>query len=117
MSRFKNLILAGFIATSLTAITYADAQTTDNSAAAPTAPSKKTVRKQNHQLETSVRHALAKAKNLDTSNIIVVARSGAVTLDGSAADDEQIQLAATTASSVSGVASVTNNLHVKEEGH
>jgi hyperosmotically inducible periplasmic protein len=117
MSPIKHLVIAGLIATSFTAITYVDAQTADTSSDAPAAPSKKAVRKQNHQLESSVRHALSKAKNLDTSNITVLARSGAVTLDGSAADDEQIQLAETTAASVSGVSSVKNNLHVKEEGH
>lgn len=117
MSSLSHLILAGMIATSLTAITYADAQTTDTSSSTAAPQSKQAIRKQNHQLEMSVRHALTKAKNLDTSDITVLARSGAITLDGSAADDDQIQLAESTAASVSGVASVKNNLHVKEEGH
>lgn len=118
MPPLKQLILAGMIATSLTAITYANAQTTDASSTTATAPqSKKALRKQNHQLEMSVRHALTKAKNLDTSDITVLARNGAVTLDGGAVDEEQIQLAESTAASVGGVASVKNNLHVKEEGH
>ncbi|RFU49674.1 BON domain-containing protein [Paraburkholderia sp. DHOC27] len=118
MSPIKYFILAGLVATSLTTVTYANAQSNDASSNAPAAaPSKKAIRQQNHQLERSVRHALAKAKNLDTSNITVLARSGAITLDGSAVDDGQIQLAESTAASVSGVASVKNNLHVREEGH
>lgn len=118
MSPLKPLVLAGLIVTCLTTVASVNAQTTDSTSNSPAAaPSKQAVRKQNHQLESSVRHALAKARNLDTSNITVLARSGAITLDGSAVDDDQIQLAATTAASVSGVSSVKNNLHVREEGH
>jgi hyperosmotically inducible periplasmic protein len=69
-----------------------------------TAPqTKQNLRKQNHQLEKNVRHALSKTTNLDSAAIVVLARNGAITLDGSGFGSEQIQLAANTAASVSGV--------------
>ena len=118
MSSLKCLTIAGLIATSLTAITYADGQTASSSSNVPAAPqSRSAIRQQNQQLERNVRHALSKTKNLDATDITVLARSGAITLNGSALDDNQIQLAATTAASVNGVTSVKNDLHIRETGH
>jgi hyperosmotically inducible periplasmic protein len=78
---------------------------------------KKATRAQNRQLENQVRHTLTKTKDLDASGIIVVARSGKVTLDGTVPDEDQIQLAGDTAAGVTGVSNVTNNVRMREAGH
>jgi osmotically-inducible protein OsmY len=111
MPLFKHLTIVTLTAAALAVIAPAYAQT---DATAPL--TKKAVRKQNHQLESKVRHALTKTKQLDSSNITILARSGKVTLEGDAPDDQQIQLAGTAAAGVAGVTGVTNNLRVREVG-
>ena len=90
-----------------------DAGTVDSSSQQP----KKAIRAQNRQLAMNVRHALTKTKHLSASGINILARGGVVTLDGTVPTDDQIQLAADTASQVTGVTNVKNNLIVREEGH
>jgi hyperosmotically inducible periplasmic protein len=95
----------------------ASAQTDSGDAASSTQQPKKAIRAENRQLSMHVRHALDKTKDLTASGITVLARGGAVTLDGTVPTEDQIQLAADTASHVTGVKSVKNNLTVREEGH
>jgi osmotically-inducible protein OsmY len=114
MSKRKRWTLAMIVAAALASVTSTYAQTSGTTT--PPA-SKKEVRRQNHQLESKIRHALSATERLDSSGIVILARGGAVTLDGNAPDDEQIQLAADTTSRVGGVTGVTNNLHVREAGH
>ena len=118
MSSRKNLLTAAIVATFIGGIVPAYGQTDTSASGVTTTPSsKKTVRKQNHQLEGKVRHALTATKHLDSSGIVILARSGKVTLEGDAPDDQQIQLAAATAAKVAGVTGVTNNLHIREAGN
>ena len=112
----KLLPIMALTVTSALAITPSFAQT-DASAPPSTTVSKKTIRAQNRQLENQVRRSLTKTKDLDAGGIIVVARSGKVTLDGTVPDEDQIQLAGTAAAGVPGVSNVTNNVRMREAGH
>jgi hyperosmotically inducible periplasmic protein len=114
MSSSRSRLIATFIVAAAVGIGTAHAQT-DATAPAPT--TKKAARKQNHQLESKVRHALGSSKGIDSSGVMIVARGGRVTLDGTATDDAQIQLVGATAAKVPGVTGVTNNLRVREAGH
>ncbi|WP_250475066.1 BON domain-containing protein [Caballeronia sp. GAFFF1] len=112
LTRYIVLVLVA----SLLNMAGAHAQTSAGDASqAPT--NRSVARKQNHQLESKVRHALAATKHLDSSGIVVVARGGKVTLDGDAPDDGQIQMAEDATTKVSGVSDVKNNIHVREAGH
>jgi hyperosmotically inducible protein len=117
MSPIKKIAIICLAAAALSMAANASAQTDSGTADSASQPSKKAVRAQNRQLATSVRHALTKTKGLSAAGVTVLARGGAVTLDGTVPTNDQIQLAADTASQVSGVTSVKNNLIVREEGH
>ena len=112
----KYLPIVALTVTSALAITPSFAQTAA-SGPTPTAVSKQTIRAQNLQLENQVRRTLTKTKNLAAGGIIVVARSGKITLDGTVPDEDQIQLAGTAAAGVPGVSDVTNNVRMREAGH
>jgi hyperosmotically inducible periplasmic protein len=85
---------------------------------APTQPqTKKAIHKQNWRTENAVRKVLARTKGLVASNIVVVARNGVVTLDGTVPEASQIQLAQNAAQGVPNVKSVKNSLSVKEPGN
>lgn len=77
---------------------------------------RKTERKANRQLAKAVRRALVKVKGLDSSQIVVVAKSGAVLLGGSVPAASQIDLAVSAAKGVNGVSAVNNSLTVKAQG-
>ncbi|SOE83658.1 BON domain-containing protein [Burkholderia sp. YR290] len=118
MSSRKNLLTVAFAAAFIAGVVPAYGQTDTPASGVTTAPSsKKAARKQNHQLEGKVRHALTATKHLDSSGIVILARGGKVTLEGDAPDDQQIQMAAATAAKVAGVTGVTNNLHIREAGN
>jgi hyperosmotically inducible periplasmic protein len=72
--------------------------------------------KQNLQLEHAVRRALDKQK-IDTSDIRVVARSGAVGLEGTVPVVSQVSAAGSVAQGVTGVKTVKNGLTLRQEGH
>jgi hyperosmotically inducible periplasmic protein len=78
--------------------------------------SRKALRAENHRLQKEVLRNLAKTKGLDASNIIVVARSGVVTLAGSVPEANEAELAAAIARGVAGVTDVKSNLTVRPEG-
>jgi hyperosmotically inducible periplasmic protein len=89
----------------------------DTAASAPAAkPTHKQKWHADHKLEGQVRHALTTHK-IESADIRVVARGGAVTLDGTVQDESQIAQAATVAQSVTGVKSVKNNLTKHEAGN
>ncbi|WP_233887148.1 BON domain-containing protein [Paraburkholderia flagellata] len=83
------------------------------SAAAPAAPTAREVRKANRALSRKVYAALATHKDIDAGNISIVARNGAVTLNGTVTEASQLGLVAEIAKGVPGVTSVTNRLSVQ----
>ena len=114
MPALKKLVTILFAMAALAGAATVQAQI--DSTASVGAPSRKTIRKQNHQLESKIRHVLTKTKTLDSSSITILARSGKVTLEGQAPDKDQIELAGRTVTSVPGVTNVTNNVTVHEAG-
>lgn len=105
-------VAALFVSQAAVAQTDADA-TASQPAAAQT---KKEVRKQNHQLENAVRHALTRTKGLTTTGITVLAKGGVVSLIGNVPDESQIALAGNATKQVAHVSTVDNRLGVAEEG-
>lgn len=103
-----------------TASAWAQDPASGASAGAPamtsTAQSPKAMRKANRLLAKNVRRALVKVKGLDSTNLVVSAKSGAVLLGGTVPEAGQIQMAVTTAQGVSGVQSVQNAIRVKAIG-
>jgi osmotically-inducible protein OsmY len=69
----------------------------------------------NHALSKKVLGTLSKG-GIKTSGIHVIAKSGAVVLEGSVPDAAQIDKAGELAKGVQGVTSVKNSLKFKEEG-
>jgi hyperosmotically inducible periplasmic protein len=92
----------------------AGAASSGTSAAASGAMTAKDVRKANRALRRQVYAAIVKHKEITAGDISVVAKSGAVTLDGTVTDASQIDKVAEIAKGVPGVASVTNKLTVKK---
>jgi hyperosmotically inducible protein len=96
------------------------AQSSD--AAAPAAASSATAKPSkadkaaNRALGRKVRGALSKTKGLSVANVTVRARGGAVTLEGSVPEQQQVDLATQTAQGVAGVTSVKNALTVHPIG-
>ncbi|MBB5401616.1 MULTISPECIES: BON domain-containing protein [Paraburkholderia] len=66
---------------------------------------------------TNVRKAIIKAGGVDASHMSVVAKSGAITLEGSVPEAAQIDLAQQHAQQVAGVTGVTNRLSLATSGH
>ncbi|MBR8036795.1 BON domain-containing protein [Burkholderia cenocepacia] len=64
------------------------------------------------KLKRRVSTALARAKNLNATRILVRVRDGGVTLAGSVTDTTQVNLAAAVARRVDGVTSVSNQLRI-----
>jgi osmotically-inducible protein OsmY len=118
MSLSTNWIIVAVAAATIAgaAPTYAQTDTAASSTSAA-APTKKVIRKQNHQLEIKVRHALTATKHLDSSDIVILARGGEVTLLGEVPDASQITVAGSVAGKVPGVTGVTNNVRVYEPGN
>ena len=97
----------------LAASVSAWAQGNDTGTAPATSQSSKQA---NHALEKKVRAALVHAKDIKTENILVRARGGAVTLEGTVPDSSQVDKATQVAQGVAGVTSVKNALTIKEPG-
>ncbi|WP_028207207.1 BON domain-containing protein [Paraburkholderia nodosa] len=89
------------------------AQGNDTGTAPATSQSSKQA---NHALEKKVRAALEHAKDIKVENIVIRARGGAVTLEGTVPDSSQVDKAAQVAQGVPGVTSVKNALTIKEPG-
>ncbi|SAL86656.1 transport-associated protein [Caballeronia arvi] len=73
-----------------------------------------TGRKANRALRRKVYAAIGKQKEISAGDISVIAKDGAVTLNGSVTDASQIDKVADIARGVSGVTSVTNKLTVRK---
>ncbi|MGF6740899.1 BON domain-containing protein [Paraburkholderia atlantica] len=78
---------------------------------------KKAERAADRHLATNVRKAIVKAGGVDASHMTVVAKSGAITLEGSVPEAAQIDLAQQQAQQVAGVTGVTNRLTIATAGH
>ncbi|WP_109482345.1 BON domain-containing protein [Paraburkholderia sp. C35] len=100
--------------------TWAQDQASDTIASATATASpplrSREMRRANRLLAKKIRQALVKVKNLDSTNIVVSAKSGSVLLGGTVPAGDQIQLATTTAEGVSGVREVRNALRVRAPG-
>ena len=110
---------AGALLMAVTIFGHAQGGTPDAGSAVPASvsgTSKKAVRAENRRLQKDVLRNLSKTKELNTSNIVVVARSGVVTLGGSVPEASQVELAVAAARGVGGVAEVKSNLVVRPEG-
>jgi osmotically-inducible protein OsmY len=81
------------------------------------AVSKKGLRRANWNTEKSVRKALSSNKQLDSSNITVVARGDKVTLNGNVPSSDQIKVAQDVAQNAASGKTIVNNLILREEGH
>lgn len=71
-------------------------------------------RKDNRALRRKVYAAIVKHKEISAGDISVVAKGGAVTLNGTVVDASQIDQVAVIAKGVSGVTTVTSKLTVKK---
>lgn len=76
------------------------------------APSAKSVRAANRKLARNVRTAMAKAKGIDMTHLLIYAKGGVVTLAGSVPKSNQVDRAGEIAKSVTGVSSIDNRLSV-----
>lgn len=121
MNVIKTLILAGgtlIVAISVTAWAQSSEPVTPSTQASMSAggaASPHAAKQANRALSKKVLHTLAKG-GVKTSGINVVAKSGAVVLEGSVPEPAQIGKAGELAKGVPGVTSVKNSLTVKEEG-
>ncbi|MBU9608154.1 BON domain-containing protein [Burkholderia multivorans] len=81
--------------------------------AASAGMSPKAVRQANRVLRRKVYAALARHKEIDAGSISVIAKGGAITLNGTVAEASQIETVEQVARDVAGVTSVTNRLAVQ----
>jgi hyperosmotically inducible protein len=105
------IALASACAWSQTAEASAAANRT--SMAASIASTANAARQANRALGRKVYAAVVKHKEIDAGNISVIAKDGAVTLDGAVVDATQIDKVTEIAKGVPGVMSVTSRLTVK----
>ena len=105
--------LGGVVAMVIACHSYA--QASDSTGSTAPAASAQSSKKANSQLGRKVRSALAKTQGLDVSAIAVRARGGAITLTGTAPDNDQIQKAGEVAKGVAGVTSVSNKINVQQQ--
>ncbi|MFP3646439.1 BON domain-containing protein [Paraburkholderia sp. SIMBA_054] len=92
----------------------ASAASNATAAAASGGTTAKDIRKANRALRRTIYAAIAKHKEINAGDISVVAKNGAVTLDGTVVDASQIDKVAEIARGVPGVTSVTNRLTVQK---
>lgn len=85
------------------------ASATETGEAAPVS-----ARKANRALRRQVYAAIGKHKEISAGNISVIAKGGAVTLNGTVTDASQVNQVAEIAKGVPGVTSVTNKLTVQK---
>jgi hyperosmotically inducible periplasmic protein len=95
---------------------YAQATDADSTAQPGSANTSKAMRKTDRTLARKVRGALAKTEGISVANVVVRARSGAVTLEGTVPEEDQIGQAVQIAQGVQGVTSVKNALSIRPVG-
>ncbi|MEM5383131.1 BON domain-containing protein [Paraburkholderia phymatum] len=93
-----------------------DASTASNGTAiaASGSMSAKDIRKADRALRRKVYSAIVTHKEINAGNISVIAKSGAVTLDGTVVDASQLDKVSEIVKDVPGVTSVTSKLTVKK---
>ncbi|SAL81907.1 transport-associated protein [Caballeronia arvi] len=91
-----------------------EAGAASNAAAASGSTTGKNIRGADRALRRKVYAAIAKSKDINAGDISVVAKSGAVTLDGTVVDASQIDKVAEITRGVPGVTSVANKLTVQK---
>ncbi|MFM0501400.1 BON domain-containing protein [Paraburkholderia caffeinilytica] len=83
-----------------------------SSASAPAVATAKATKAADRKLAHRVANALERTRGLNAARILVKARDGHVTLNGSVTDNEQVSLAADAARQVDGVKTVENFIRV-----
>ena len=113
-------IAGGVLIASASVLTWAQAGASEASAAsngtaiaASGSMTAKDIRKADRALRRKVYSAIVTHKEINAGNISVIAKGGAVTLDGTVVDAAQIDKVTEIAKGVPGVTSVTNRLTVK----
>ncbi|HEX3639069.1 MAG TPA: BON domain-containing protein [Paraburkholderia sp.] len=117
MKRFQAFKLAvgvAIIAASMSAWSQSSETASAPAMAAPGSAAPATGRKANRALRRQVYNAIVKQKDISAGNISVVAKDGAVTLNGTVTDASQVGRVAEIARGVPGVTSVTNKLTVQK---
>lgn len=85
------------------------------SASASGSESRKATKAADRKLRKQVAGVLARTKRLDSSRLLIFAKSGVVTLSGEVADAEQAALALSAAQRVPGVGEVRNRLRISPQ--
>ncbi|MBY4711588.1 BON domain-containing protein [Burkholderia cepacia] len=85
------------------------------SASASGSESRKATKAADRKLRKQVAGVLARTKRLDSSRLLIFAKSGVVTLSGEVADAEQAALAVSAAQRVPGVGEVRNRLRISPQ--
>ncbi|WP_431208419.1 BON domain-containing protein [Burkholderia cepacia] len=84
-------------------------------ASASGSESRKATKAADRKLRKQVAGVLARTKRLDSSRLLIFAKSGVVTLSGEVADAEQAALAVSAAQRVPGVGEVRNRLRISPQ--
>ena len=118
--QYINGTKAAFAVLTVAGALAAFAQTPDGDVGSTTATasssSAKAIRAENRRLQKAVVRSLSHTKGVSPGNILVVARSGIVTLEGSVPDAAQVALAVSAARRVDGVKDVKESLAIRPEG-
>lgn len=123
MKVIQSIKLAACVGLALASF-FAYAQTTEQGVTAPTDATQqqatasraqhRAARLANRKLAREVRAALVRDPHISVANVVVVARDGAVTLEGSVPEAPQIDRATQVATGVAGVSSVKNALTLRQ---
>jgi hyperosmotically inducible periplasmic protein len=111
-----NLVLGTVIGIASASVNAQGGSGSETMSTAKTASQVATSKSADRALQKRVRAALAKAKDVTASNITVRAHGGAVILQGSVPDQDEIDKAAEIAKGVPGVTYVKNALTVRAAG-
>jgi hyperosmotically inducible protein len=113
---FKALSVVVCITAASTAYAQSNDAASTSSVTTTTQTRSTSTKKADRKLGLDVRRALSKASGMNTSNVFVRARGGAITLTGSVPDSEQIVKAGDVAKRVSGVTLVSNKIVLSPQG-
>ncbi|QFS40232.1 BON domain-containing protein [Burkholderia cepacia] len=97
------------------AVSVASAAPVVAAASASGSESRKATKAADRKLRKQVAGVLARTKRLDSSRLLIFAKSGVVTLSGEVADAEQAALAVSAAQRVPGVGEVRNRLRISPQ--
>jgi hyperosmotically inducible periplasmic protein len=114
IKKIRLAVGAVVVATSMTAWSQTSEPASAPAASAMAASAPATAKKTNRALRRQVYSAIVKHKEISAGNISVVAKDGAVTLNGTVTDASQVGTVADIAKGVPGVTSVTNKLTVQK---